>query len=144
MSEYSFEDEQELRVIEYPAGYRAAGIRRTVRAPSEALRGHVDALKEFRDNMEMLLSTFVEEVDLQEKEIGQQIEHGEWFLGEHRHINWDANQMFDRLRLQYVSEVDGLKRERRQLRREKIKQKMAFIKELLDANKELSPFGKLI
>ena len=50
--------------------------------------------------------------------------------------------MFDRLRLLYTSAIAALKKETRQLRREKLKQRMAFIKELLDAKKELSPFTK--
>ena len=144
MNQYALESENELRVVEDSYGYRGLGIRKSVRAPSDTLRGIAGALKEFRDNMELLLSDFVGEIDVQEKEISGQIEHAEWFLKENRHINWDANQMFDRLRLLYTTQMDSLKKERRQLKREKIKQKMAFVKELVDANKELSPFGKLL
>jgi len=138
---YQLDDE--LRVAQDQTGYRQLDVSRKVRVPSEDLRKHVNAVREFRDNMETLLDDFMNEVDTQESEITSQIEHGEFFLKEFRHNQWDANPMFDRLRLQYTSSIDSLKRERRQLRREEIKHKMSFMKELLDANRELSPFSSL-
>ena len=142
MFQYSYVLDDELHVIENP-GYRELGVSRSVRAPSEALQNHVNAVREFRDGMEVLLSDFMEEIDRQEKEVSGQIDHGEFFLKESRGNWWNANPMFDRLRLLYTSQIDALKREKRQLRKEKIKQRMAFMKELLDAKKELSPFSKL-
>lgn len=143
MLRYDFEADEEMRVVE-EGDYKGLGIRKSVRAPSEVVRGIAGALKVFRDNMEILMAGFMEESKTQEDEISSQIEHADWFLKEHKNIGWDANQMFDRLRLLYTTQIDSLKRERRKLRRERIKQKMTFMKELLDANKELSPFGKLI
>ena len=111
--------------------------------PSEGLRNHVNALREFRDGMEVLLSDFMEEIDRQEEQIRQEISHGEFFLNEFSGNQWNANPMFDRLRILYVSMVANLKKELRSLRVRKIEKRMAFLKELLDAKKELSPFGKL-
>ena len=142
MFQYSYVLDDELHVIENPV-YRELGVSRSVRAPSEALQNHVNAVREFRDGMEVLLSDFMEEIDRQEKEVSGQIDHGEFFLKEFRGNQWNANPMFDRLRLFYVSNLDALKRERRQLKKERIKHKMAFMKELLEANKELSPFSSL-
>jgi hypothetical protein len=143
MNYYKYQLDDELRVVEDSTGSRELGVYRKVKVPSESLRGHVKAVKDFRDGMEVLLTDFVEEIDGQEREITSQIQHGEFFLEEFRKNQWNANPMFDRVRLMYTSSIDSLKKEARQLRREKIKHRMAFMKELLDAKKELSPFTKL-
>jgi hypothetical protein len=143
MNYYKYQLDDELRVVEDSTGSRELGVYRKVKAPSESLREHVKAVKDFRDGMEVLLTEFVEEIDGQEREITSQIQHGEFFLEEFRKNQWNANPMFDRVRLMYTSSIDSLKKEARQLRREKIKHRMAFMKELLDAKKELSPFTKL-
>ena len=142
MNHYQYQMDDELRVVEDPTGSRELDVYRRVKIPSESLREHVKAVRDFRDDMEMLLSDFMKEVDKQESEINDQIQHGEFFLKEFRKNQWDANPMFDRLRLLYTSAIDSLKKEARHLRREKLKQRMAFIKELLDAKKELSPFTR--
>jgi hypothetical protein len=143
MEYYNYQLDDELKVMEYPAGYKQVDISRRVRAPSESLRNHINAFRQFRDNTKTLLTEFLSEIDRQQTEINAQIKHGEFFLKDSQRFHWDANPMFDRLRLLYTSSIDALKREKRQLQREKTKQRMAFMKELLDANKELSPFTKL-
>ena len=143
MNYYSYQFDDELRVVQDDSGYSELGVSRKVKAPSESLRNHITAVREFKDSMEITLSEFTEEIDRQEREILEQIDHGEFFLKEFRNNQWDANPMFDRLRLLYTSNIETLKKEKRQLRKEKIKQRMTFMKELLDAKKELSPFSSI-
>ena len=142
MPKYAYQFDDELRVVESPEGYREVGLAKTIKAPSESLKNHIDAVRTFKDGMEILLTDFMVEMDRQESEIDEHIRHGEFFLQESRTFHWDANQMFDRLRLLYTSQVDALRKEKRQVRLKKIEKKMGFLKELQEADKELSPFSK--
>ena len=142
MPQYAMEIDNELRVVENEL-YRGLGVRKSLRAPSDALKGIAGALKEFRDNTDHLLSGLMEELDRQEMEIDQQIGHNIWWLNELKNYTWGHNQMLDRKRLTYIDQIHNLKRERRGIRTEKFKEKRAFLKDLLDANRELSPFLKL-
>ena len=93
-------------------------------------------------DLEILLADFMVEMDRQESEIDEHIHHGEFFLRESGKFHCNANPMFDRLRLLYTSQVDALRKEKRQVRLKKIEKKMGFLKELQEADKELSPFSK--
>ena len=143
MIKYRYYIDDELRVVESPQGNKQLGLRRSVSAPSDALTGHIEAAREFEEGLEEIRHMFSEEIDQQESEIEKQISHLEFFLNEKfKHHQWDSNQMFDRLRLQYVSQLDSLKREKRHLRIKRIMEEMDFKKELRDAKVELSPFRK--
>ena len=142
MQKYAYHLDDELRVLKDESGYKL-DVSRKIKAPSDSLQNHVRAVIEFKDNMEAHLSDFEEEVRNQKEEMTDQIDHGEFFLKEFRHHAWNANPMFDRLRIHYVGEVDNLKKERRQLRKELILKKITFEEKLLDAKKELSPFSRL-
>ena len=143
MQKVVYQLDDELRVIEDYKGHQQVGIKRSVRAPSDALRGHVEAEKEFRDCLNDLLSEIMQEFDQQEEEIERQIAHGEFFINEFKRNQWGHNQMFDRLRLLYISQVDSLKEKRRQLRIKRYDKKLGILKELRDSKKELSPFSGL-
>ena len=142
MPKYAYQLDDELRVVENPTGYREVGLTKTIKAPSESLKNHIDAVRNFKDGMEILLTDFMGEMDRQESEIDEHIHHGEFFLRESGKFHWNANPMFDRLRLLYTSQVDALRKEKRQVRLKKIEKKMGFLKELQEADKELSPFSK--
>ena len=131
-----------FRILEDESGYKL-DVKRTVKAPSEALQNHVNAVREFKGKVENHLLDFEQEANTQQVEITDQIQHGEFFLEEFRHHQWNANPMFDRLRIHYIGQVDSLRRERRQLRKEVIFKKITFEEKLLDAKKELSPFSRL-
>jgi hypothetical protein len=144
MSNYTYQIDDELKVIEAPSGYKQMGMSRKVLAPSDALKGHAEAIKDFKDELEDLHEEFREETEGQEDEISTQIHHLEFFLKEKfKNHEWNHNQMFDRLRLSYISQLDGLKRELRQLRLRKIEKAFVFRKERMDTRKELSPFNRL-
>jgi hypothetical protein len=143
MIKYQYVIDDELRVVESPEGDKQLGMRRSVSAPSDALTGHVEAVREFEEGLEEIRDLFSAEIDHQESEIDKQVSHLEFFLNEKfKHHQWDFNQMFDRLRLLYVSQLDSLKREKRRLRIKRIMEGKDFQKELRDARIELSPFRK--
>ncbi len=144
MSQYTLETDQELRVIENPYdGYRGVGIRKSVKAPSETLKNHVKAFADFKGSIELLLQEFHNQLRAQEHEIDQQIEHNCWWLGEMKNYSWGHNKMLDEKRLLYIRQNDALKRERRSLRWNWLKEKRTLLKDRLDAERELSPFAKL-
>jgi hypothetical protein len=118
------------------------GLTKKIKAPPESLKNHIDAVRTFKDGIEILLTDFEAEINRQESEIDEAIRHGEFFLRESRKFHWNANPMFDRLRLLYTSQVDALRKEKRQMRLKKIEKKMGFLRELQEADKELSPFSK--
>jgi hypothetical protein len=143
MLKYRYYIDDELRVIESPEGDKQLGMRRSVSAPSDALTGHIEAAREFEQGLEEIRNLFSEEIGQQESEIEKQIAHLEFFLNEKfKNHQWDSNQMFDRLRLQYINQLDSLKREKRHLRLKRIMEQKDFKKELRDAKIELSPFRK--
>lgn len=143
MLKYRYYIDDELRVVESPEGDKQLGLRRSVSAPSDALAGHIEASREFEEGLEEIRNLFSTEIDHQESEIEKQISHLEFFLNEKfKHHQWDSNQMFDRLRLQYINQLDILKREKRHLRLKRIMEELDFQKELRDAKIELSPFRK--
>ncbi len=140
MQNYAYEMDDELRFIENESGYKIDHARR-VKAPAEALRNHLQDRAELKKRIQMHLAEFEQEADTQEVEINRTIQHGQFFLKEFRSREWAGNPMFDRLRLRYISQVDGLKRERRQLRKDVILKRMATEEKLLQAMKDLSPLG---
>ena len=113
MNYYEYQLDDELRVMEDATGARELDVYRRVKVPSESLREHVKAVRDFRDDMEILLSDFMEEFDKQESERNGQIQHGEFFLKEFRKNQWNPNAMFDRLRLLHTSAIDASKKEAR-------------------------------
>jgi hypothetical protein len=142
MAKYAYQFDDELRVVDSPGGYREVGLTKKIKAPPESLKNHIDAVRTFKDGIEILLTDFAVEINRQESEIDEAIRHGEFFLRESRKFHWNANPMFDRLRLLYTSQVDALRKEKRQMRLKKIEKKMGFLRELQEADKELSPFSK--
>ena len=95
MPRYIYQVDDELRVTQEPAGYRQVGLRKSVSAPSEALEGHIEAVKDFRDDIEELRKEFVKEAVTQEADIEEQIKHIEFFLKDSRQFHWDDNQMYE-------------------------------------------------
>jgi hypothetical protein len=77
MQKYVLDDE--LKVIESPEGERQLGVRRTVSAPSEALEGHIEAVKDFDQRLEDLKTKFIGTVDDHKQEIEKLIKHAEFF-----------------------------------------------------------------
>ena len=143
MLKYTYQLDDELRVTQDSEGYQEIGVRRNLRAPSDALRGHVEAEREFRDHLQILYNDIMLEFDSQEEEINKQISHAEFFINEFKRNQWGHNQMFDRLRLLYITQLDSSKEKRRQLRLKRHEKKLDILKELRESKKELSPFGRL-
>jgi hypothetical protein len=138
---YQLDDE--LKVLEDQEGQRHVGVRRSVRVPSEALKGHVEAEREFRDYLENVLSDIMAEFDSQEAEIDKHISHHKFFREEFKRNQWGHNQGFDRLRLQRERQEQDLMKEKRLLRLKRQDKKVAILKELRESKKELSPFKSL-
>lgn len=138
MAEYH--SKTEIRMLTGPDGYKGLGLSKQVDMPDNATDQIIAPIQEFKDKMEEHLTEFEHEADDQDTQISEQISHGEFFLKEFRHHQWDANVSFDRLRLQYISQVDNLKKERRQLKKDVILKKISLEEKLADLKKELSPF----
>ena len=136
--------DDELKVIESPEGDRQLGLRRTVCAPSEALEGHIEAVKDFEQRLEELKVKFTDTLDNHKQEIEKLIKHAEFFNTEFGKNQWGSNYSFDRVRLHYISKLDELKKELRGLQLKEIDSLKSFEKELRDARSELSPFKRFL
>ncbi len=137
--------DNELRVEHAADGSKQATLSKKFIGTSEVAKTQAEAIDEFKTDMEQLLDEFDQETDTQEIEIEKQIKHLEFFLLEKfAHHEWGANREFDQLRLRYISILDGLMKEKRSLKKEKIMKRITFKEKLLDAKKELSPFRDLV
>ena len=142
MLKYKIDDE--LRVIQSHDGDKQVGVRRTIQAPSEALEGHIEAVKDFEQRLEDLKTRFIGTVDDHKQEINKLIKHAEFFNTEFGKNQWGSNFSFDRVRLHYISKLDELKKELRGLQLKEIDCLKSFEKELRDARSELSPFKRFL
>ncbi|MFX0117716.1 MAG: hypothetical protein ACFFB3_24440 [Candidatus Hodarchaeota archaeon] len=144
MLEAKYDLSDELRVVRQPDGSEQVGVRRTVSAPSEALEGHIEAVRDYEQILLELKDRFVEKVDSHKTEIREELDHVRFFNQEFGKNQWDHNQMFDRLRIQYINKESGLKKELRGLELKEIDSLKGFAKELRDAKSEISPFKRFI
>jgi hypothetical protein len=140
MLKYKIDDE--LRVIQSHDGDKQVGVRRTIQAPSEALEGHIEAVRHFEQRLEELKTRFVDTVKNHRNEINEQIKHSEWFNKEFCRNRWGCNYSFDRVRLHYIQKLDDFKKELRSIELNEIDTLKNFEKELRDARSEVSPFKK--
>lgn len=144
MERFAYYADNELRVEQSVDGSKQATLSKKFIATSEVAKTQAKALDEFKKDMEHLLDEFNDETGFQEVEIDKQIKHLEFFLNEKfKHHEWGANREFDMLRLKYISILDSLMKEKRNLRKDKIMKRITFKEKLLDAKKELSPFMEL-
>ena len=140
MLKYQIDDE--LRVIQSPEGDKQLGVRRTIQAPSEALEGHIAAVRDFEQKLEELKARLIDTVKNHRDELNEQIKHSEWFNKEFSRNQWGNNYSFDRVRLHYIQKLDDFKKELRGLELKEIDTLKNFEKELRDAKSEVSPFRK--
>jgi hypothetical protein len=140
LQKYILDDE--LRVVQDREGHKQLGVRRTVQAPSEALVGHIEAVRDFEQRLEELKAKFVDAVKIHKDELNEQIKHAEFFNGEFGKNQWGGNYSFDRVRLHYIQKLDDFKKELRGLELREIDTLKNFEKELRDARSEVSPFKK--
>ena len=138
---YAIEADDELRIVEDRlSGYRAFGLKTSRKMPSETLKLHAEAVKEFEEDVSGLLTEFDDELNRQEEEIDKLKSYSKFFLKETKKIQWDEKPMLDRLRLSHIDNINALYKEKRSLRKDRIIKKLAFSKELADTRKEMSPF----
>lgn len=144
MKQYAYLMDDELRVLENPYGYREMSRSKKVRGTQDMARDLMEPVRDFEQKMEEHLVNFDEEMGSQEQEIEEQIKHLEFFLREKtKDFQWGANREFDMLRLRYIAELDGLKKEKRGIRKDKILKRIQLEEKLADLRKELSPFRNL-
>ena len=62
MANYAYQFDDELRVVESLEGYREVGLAKTIKAPSESLKNHIDAVRTFKDGIEILLTDLMVEL----------------------------------------------------------------------------------
>ena len=113
LEKYQIDDE--LRVVQDQEGHRQLGIRRTVQAPSEALEGHIEAVRDFEQRLEELKARFVDTVKNHKDELNEQIRHAEFFNGNFGKNQWGGNYSFDKVRLHYIQKLDDFRKELRGL-----------------------------
>ena len=142
MLKYKIDDE--LRVIQSHDGDKQVGVRRTIQAPSEALEGHIEAVKDYEEIVSQLKDRFVDAVGSHREEIKSQLDHVKFFNKEFGKNEWGNNREWDQVRLKYISFEDSLRRELRGLDMKEIDGLKGFAKELRDAKSEVSPFKKFI
>ena len=144
MLRQKYQLDDELRVVRALDGSEQVGIRRTVSAPSEALEGHIEAVKDYEEVVGQLKDRFVDMVGNHREEINSKLSHVKFFNKEFGGNRWGYNRDFDQLRLKYISMEDSLERELRGLDMQEIDGLKGFAKELRDAKSEVSPFKKFL
>ena len=144
MLKQKYDLSDELRVVRSPDGSEHVGIRRTVSAPSEALEGHIEAVKDYEDILGQLKDRFVDAVGNHKEEINSRFSHVKFFNKEFGKNQWGANREFDQVRLKYITFEDSLERELRGLDMKEIDGLKGFAKELRDAKSEVSPFKRFL
>jgi len=143
MATEKYQVDDELRVIRNHEGREQLGVRRTVTAPSDALEGHIEAVRNYEEMIAGLKEMFIEKVSAQKEDLKRSLKHAEFFNAEFGKNQWGYNLSFDRVRLHYINKIDDFRKELRNLEMKEIDGLKFFAKELRDAKSELSPFKKL-
>jgi hypothetical protein len=144
MLRQKYQLDDELRVVRTPDGSEQVGVRRTVSAPSEALAGHIEAVKEYEQILGQLKERFVDAVGNHREQINSKLSHARFFNKEFGGNRWGYNREFDQLRLKYITLEDSLERELRGLDMKEIEGLKSLARDLRDARSEVSPFKNFL
>ena len=144
MPESKYYLDGELKVIEDELGRKQVGISKRAIFNGDALADLGRIEDEFVKRLKKFKLQFREEACTQEEEIDSDIAHVRFFLEESKRYRWGHNTEFDRLRRDYISLFEQLKKEKRRLRLEMLKEDKQADKDIRDAEEKRLPFRDLI
>jgi hypothetical protein len=141
MDQHSYYLDNELRVLQTPDGSKHVGISKKAIFPHDALDSLEKIEDEFVTRLKKFREAISEEIDTQESEIQKGLDHAMFLVTDKwKGMEWNANRMFDEMRLHYIKLIDNLKKEKRGLRISRLKELKQTDNDIRDAERDRMPF----